>query len=172
MVQPSLRKPSPSLTRSAPTRRRSFAPICCRPWPAESWFAGQSVTAAGSDAASEWDTVATANGKVKVWYRTAVASHAAHAVAIADAINQTIWPQLTGLMREPLPDCGASCSTGGGDDRIDIYLVNVRRNYSQPFTCCNGSSGFAVIRPDTSFAYVARTHDVSDRICLSHGFAG
>lgn len=122
-----------------------------------SWFAQQ---LAGTDEVAgsqqEWDTVATANGKVKVWYRTDALSHGARAVAIARAIDQQIWPALTGLMREPLPDCGATCPTGGGDSRIDLYLTNVRRSYTQPFACCEGSSGFAVMRADASFPYIAR----------------
>jgi hypothetical protein len=122
-----------------------------------SWFSRHEATAAGATGGQpEWDTVATANGKVKVWYRTQFASHGARAVAIARAIDQKIWPSLTTWMRQPLPDCGGGCATGGGDDRIDIYLTNVRRDYTQPFTCCSGSSGFAVLRADTSFAYVAR----------------
>ena len=104
-----------------------------------------------------WDTVATANGKVKVWYRTNTPWHGARAVAIANAINSTIWPKLTTWMREPLADCGATCAEGGGDTRVDIYLANVSRNYVVPFNCCGGSAAYAVIRPDTSFAYVART---------------
>jgi hypothetical protein len=124
---------------------------------AEGSWLGQQAGAAGlASATQEWDHVATANGKVKVWYRTATASHGARAVAIARAIDQKIWPELTKWMREPLPDCGATCAAGGGDNRIDIYLTNVRRSYTQPFTCCSGSSGFAIMRADASFPYIAR----------------
>ncbi len=124
-----------------------------------SWFATQTpnlVAADQSGIAQEWDTVATANGKVKVWYRTATASHGARAVAIAAAIDSKIWPTLHEWMgREPQTDCGATCPTGGGDGRIDIYITNSARSYTQPFTCCSGSSGFAVLRADASFARVA-----------------
>ena len=120
-----------------------------------SWLAQSQVAAATSNTAV-WDTVTTANGKVKVWYHPETASHGARAVAVANAINHKIWPALVELLREPLPDCGANCSQGGGAPSIDIYLVNTARPYMQPFTCCQGSSGFAVIRPDTSFAQIAR----------------
>lgn len=132
-------------------------PYLLPPSAAGSWIAAQTARAAQNSANADWDTVGTANGKVKIWYHTAVASHAARAVAIAKAIDTTIWPQLTNWLRAPLPDCGATCAAGGGDSRIDIYITNVGRSYTQPFTCCNGSAGFAIIRPDTSFAYVART---------------
>jgi hypothetical protein len=121
---------------------------------AESWLAQQRVKAAGATA--EWDTVTTANGKVKVWYHPETASHGARAVAVAKEFDRKIWPEVVALLKEPLPDCGANCSQGGGAPSIDIYLVNTARPYMQPFTCCQGSSGFAVIRPDTSFAQIVR----------------
>lgn len=143
-------------TLSKPTQE-ALRPYLLPPSAAGSWLAQSQASAAGVDnAEQEWDTVETANGKVKVWYRTATASHGARAVAIARAIDEKIWPALTGLMREPLPDCGASCRAGGGDSRIDIYLTNVRRSYTQPFTCCDASSGFAIMRADASFPYIAR----------------
>lgn len=140
-----------------PATQAQLQPYLLPPSAPGSWFAQQEANAAGiEETHQEWDTVATANGKVKVWYRTATASHGARAIAIARAIDQKVWPALTELMREPLPDCGATCHTGGGDSRIDIYLTNVRRSYTQPFTCCDGSSGFAVMRADASFPYIAR----------------
>ncbi len=120
-----------------------------------SWLAQQQAVAAQLNDET-WETVTTANGKVKVWYHPAVASHGARAVAVANALNNKIWPALTTLLRAPLPDCGATCTTGGGDPSIDIYIVNTARPYMQPFTCCSGSSGFAIIRPDTSFAQIVR----------------
>ena len=122
-----------------------------------SWLASQAVRGATvANGQAEWDTVTTANGKVKVWYHPETASHGARAVAVANAINNKIWPQLVQLLREPLPDCGADCPLGGGAPSIDIYIVNTGRAYMQPFTCCSGSSGFAIIRPDTSFAQIVR----------------
>jgi hypothetical protein len=143
-------------TLSAATQAQ-LQPYLLPPAAPGSWFASQTAAAAGqAELAQEWDTVTTANGKVKVWYRTATASHGARAVAIAGAIDSKIWPTLKAWMgREPLEDCGAACTTGGGDGRIDIYITNTARNYTQPFTCCSGSSGFAVLRADASFARVA-----------------
>jgi hypothetical protein len=142
-------------TLSAATQE-ALRPYLLPPSAEGSWLGQQAGAAGLAGAAQEWDTVTTANGKVKIWYRTETASHGARAVAIANALDQKIWPELTGLMRAPLPDCGATCSAGGGDDRIDLYLTNVRRSYTQPFTCCSGSSGFAILRADASFPYVAR----------------
>ncbi len=122
-----------------------------------SWFATQrAMAAAQGNIQAEWDTITTANGKVKIWYHPETASHGARAVAIANAMNSKIWPELTTWLREPLPDCGAGCSVGGGDESIDIYIVNTRRAYMQPFTCCSGSSGFMLIRPDSTFGEIVR----------------
>jgi hypothetical protein len=59
-----------------------------------------------------------------VWYqRKSVLDYAA-ALRIADAIDKEIWPKLTGLMgREPLLDLGSVRPFRGGDDRLDIALV-------------------------------------------------
>ena len=135
----------------------ALRPYLLPPASAGSWFATQTANAAAQDSAQAgWDTVTTANGKVKIWYHPETASHGARAVAIANAMNNKIWPELTTWLREPLPDCGASCSVGGGGESIDIYMVNTRRAYMQPFTCCSGSSGFMLIRPDSTFGEIVR----------------
>lgn len=137
--------------------QQTLQPYLYPPSMAESWLSQQRVAAAARvENRADWDTVTTANGKVKVWYHTETASHGARAVAVANALNSTIWPKVVDLLDEPLPDCGADCPEGGASPHIDIYITNTKRPYMQPFTCCAGSSGFAVIRPDTSFAQIAR----------------
>ncbi|MCB0062747.1 MAG: hypothetical protein KDE19_11550, partial [Caldilineaceae bacterium] len=139
------------------TTQQTLQPYLFPPSMATSWLAQQQSAAATIvNSQTEWETVTTANGKVKVWYHPATASHGARAVAVAHAVNNTIWPKIVDLLKEPLPDCGANCPTGGGAPTIDIYITNTKRPYIQPFTCCTGSSGFAVIRPDTSFAQITR----------------
>ena len=75
-------------------------------------------------AAIQWGTVNGKTAKVKVWWDNGnFPQDRTKAQQIVDALDSTIWPKLTGLMKEPLPDCGASCARGGGDTRLDIYLV-------------------------------------------------
>ncbi|NLE80466.1 MAG: hypothetical protein GX610_12935, partial [Rhodococcus sp.] len=50
-----------------------------------------------------WETVVTANDKVKVWYR--YPGDDARAAAVAAELDRHVWGFLTGIMREPLPDC-------------------------------------------------------------------
>lgn len=132
-------------------------PYLLPPSVAESWLVQQQLLAAGANVGmAAWDTVTTTNGKVKIWYHPEIASHGARAVAVANEFDRKIWTKVVDLLQEPLADCGATCTTGGGDPSIDIYIVNTARPYMQPFTCCSGSSGFAIIRPDTSFAQIVR----------------
>ncbi len=126
-----------------------------------SWWAQQQAAAAHLGGETQlgsetWDTVTTANRKVKIWYHPETAGNGARAVAVANEFDRKIWPSVVDLLQEPLADCGATCHTGGGDPSIDIYIVDTARPYMQPFTCCSGSSGFAIIRPDTSFAQIVR----------------
>src|SRR5690606_4388601 len=99
-----------------------------------------------------WHTVVTANDKVKVWYR--YPGDDARATAIAAELDRHVWGSLTGLMREPLPDCGATCPEGGGDTRIDIYLVHIGRSYVQGADG-GGSSAYMVLDSDETFGTLA-----------------
>jgi hypothetical protein len=99
-----------------------------------------------------WGTVVTANDKVKVWYR--YPGDEARATAIAAELDRHVWGTLTGLMREPLPDCGAGCPTGGGDPRIDIYLVHIARSYVQGEDG-GGSSAYMVLDSNETFGTLA-----------------
>jgi hypothetical protein len=68
-----------------------------------------------------WDYQARSNSKVRVWYEYGVPDLREKAVALADAVDQDIWPKLMGLgLKEPLPDEGITCN--GGSSQIDIYL--------------------------------------------------
>lgn len=79
----------------------------------------------------DWDYVATANGKVKVWYHESNLPDAVKAQFFANEIDNVIWPRLKTLMgREPLPDDGDSWlgAAMGGDARLDIALVDIDRS--------------------------------------------
>lgn len=78
----------------------------------------------------EWASIATRNGKVKIWFQLRYGeSEAAIASAFADEIDDVIWPRLKTFMlgREPNPDWGdrfIGGSNWGGDSRLDIALVD------------------------------------------------
>ncbi|RKG69120.1 Ig-like domain-containing protein [Corallococcus sp. CA054B] len=135
----------------------TLQPFLLTPPEAGSWFALRE--AAGEERATarqvSWGTVVTANNKVKLWYHKRFAGDAVRAQRIADEIDGVIWPKLTGLLREPLPDCGAACPRGGGDERIDIYLVDTRVSLARRFSCCQGSSALVLLSRQASFSVVA-----------------
>jgi hypothetical protein len=79
----------------------------------------------------DWEFVATANGKVKVWYLGSEPLDKVKAQGFANEIDQVIWPKLKALMgREPLPDDGDGWlgNSLGGDSRLDIALVDIDRS--------------------------------------------
>ncbi|MBA2240018.1 MAG: hypothetical protein H0W09_02045, partial [Solirubrobacterales bacterium] len=69
-----------------------------------------------------WGLVRTQNRKVTVWYQGSFAAGRERARAIAAAIDQRIWPRLTGQFRAPLPDGGAGAACQGPDSSIDLVL--------------------------------------------------
>jgi hypothetical protein len=86
----------------------------------------------------QWGTIKTKVANAKVWWdQGRYPEDAAKAQLLADELDRIIWPKLTGVMnREPLPDCGAKCPRGGGDERVDIYLAypryGARHGYAMP----------------------------------------
>jgi hypothetical protein len=83
------------------------------------------------DLSFDWEFVPTANGKVKVWYDGSNGLDKVKAQGFATEIDQVIWPKLKALMgREPLPDEGDGWlgHSLGGDARLDIALVDIKRS--------------------------------------------
>jgi hypothetical protein len=152
----------------------TLKPFLLTPPEPGSWLEQQGAGRSLEAQAIEWGTVGTKNGKVKVWYQKRYAADGARAQKIADAIDSTIWPLLTeevpvGLgMREPRPDCGATCAEGGGDERLDIYLVEVNRSTTR-FYCCQGSPAYILLKRDATFADVA--HELMHAIQAAYPFA-
>lgn len=139
--------------------REALMPFLLPPNLPGSWFE-QQPAAATRAAAEDWATLTSATLPVKVWYHTGRSGDDQRASAVLAALEGTIWGRLTGLMgRAPLPDCGAACPSGGGDDRFDIYIVDssirsyVKWNPPQPPDCSNVPA-FMVLG-DTSATVVA-----------------
>ncbi len=137
----------------SPELQSRLQPYLLPPAASGSWFEQNEVPAQGARnvTALTWETVGTGNGKVKIWYHPEYGD-AARARTLAQELNNRIWPEITTVMRqEPLPDCGAACPQGGGDSRMDIYLVNTNMSYAKAFTCCAGSPGFLVLGRTATF---------------------
>jgi hypothetical protein len=142
----------------SPALQTQLQPYLLPPGDPNSWFAQNERSAEGelSAAALTWETINTANGKVKIWYHPEYGD-GGRAARIAQELNNRIWPEITTLMsRPPLPDCGPTCPGGGGDNRIDIYLVNSGMNYVKAFKCCAGSSGYLVLQRTATFGVLAQ----------------
>jgi hypothetical protein len=85
---------------------------------------GQGVCAATQEISDVWGLVKTENRKVTIWYQESYAGARTKAVQIAEAIDGTIWPKLTGLFRRPLADAGGSGPNCQGPDRsVDLVLA-------------------------------------------------
>ncbi len=90
---------------------RSLDSLWCKPW---------------KDTCSispDWYYIDSNNGLVRVWYNRAfMATDEAKAIAVAAAIDNAIYPKLTGLMgKVPLSDAGFI--NNGGNGRMDITLM-------------------------------------------------
>jgi hypothetical protein len=72
--------------------------------------------------AIQWHAVDAVGGKVRVWAQMRHAGDSLKAEQIATAVTSTIWPRLTKLFWEPLPD--GNLSNNGGGPALDIYLIH------------------------------------------------
>lgn len=74
---------------------------------------------------AKWAAVPVSGGNVKVWYDATDPSGHATALFCANALNNEIWPKLTGLgILAPLADTGTA-RYDGGDSRLDVYIVDM-----------------------------------------------
>jgi|GEM_PF-4277197 len=77
------------------------------------------------DLNSDWSSITTKNGKAKVWWNNKTSPGLqAKAQMAADALDADIWDKLTGLLWEPRSDNGSTIACGGGDDLLDVILVD------------------------------------------------
>jgi hypothetical protein len=136
--------------------RDLLMPFLRTPPEPDSWYA-QTQPAAAPQSEIEWGTVSAQHHPVKVWWETRFPGDETRAQQIASAIDSDIWTKVTAAMQKsPMPDCGASCPSGGGDEKLDIYIVGpaLNRAYTswnppdQP-TCENTPAYIAVSGSDT-----------------------
>ena len=111
------------------TTRAALLPFFIPPAYAGSWLSP--VSGAALKAAARpvfdpnWASVPVSGGHVKVWYDTRDVAGLTQALLCADAVNNRIWPMISGLgILTPLTDADVG-DYDGGDGRLDVYLVNL-----------------------------------------------
>ncbi len=103
--------------------RGTLLPYLLPPNLEDSWYAQQDPGFAPRTN-SDWASIDSLTLPVKAWYHSGTPGDGARAASVISALETTVWNSLTGVMgKSPLPDCGAGCPSGGGDDRLDIYVV-------------------------------------------------
>jgi len=108
----------------SPDAQQKVLPFLTPPNAPGSWLEQSASASPHAANTYSWISVPAVNGRVKVSYPTLYPGWSGNAQAVADALTDTIWPALIGLMGEehaPLSD--ADYPDNGGDGALDIYLV-------------------------------------------------
>jgi hypothetical protein len=102
----------------------TLAPFLKLPYEEGSWETLPTVQSAapGAAAGRRLAMSVTAANPVRVWCHSNTEGIGARASGGQNAIDGTIWPQVTGLLRRRSGH-GGSCSGGGVDTRTDIWMV-------------------------------------------------
>lgn len=135
--------------------RDLILPFLRTPPEPDSWY---SQLASPSSAAIQWNTVSSASHPVKIWWETRFPADEARAQAFAAAIDSDIWSDVTQdvMGASPIPDCGAGCPSGGGDEKLDVYLVSdvPDANYTQwnppDSPTCENTPAFITLLPSAN----------------------
>jgi hypothetical protein len=94
------------------------------------------------DVDNTWESITTSNGAVRIWFKLN-SSDGARATALAGLIDNTIWPALSGLMKNHLPKSDAEVvNCNGGDGRLDLYLTDIARSFTSPYEGCQNTPAF------------------------------
>jgi hypothetical protein len=152
------------LSTVSPETRALLAPFLIPPIYGASWFGSHTAAAnavpervlgACPGASQGWVCRDAASAGVRVWWQTRYPGDAAQAQAIANAMDSTIWPALTGLMGQPLSDAGTTYD--GGSPSVDIYLLDLARSvapdHSQPG--CKKTPAYINLQRGVSLSVVA-----------------
>jgi hypothetical protein len=88
-----------------------------------------------------WAFKENVNGNVRIWYQTAANDDGVAAI-LATTADTTIWPTYASFMAPhlPLSDAGASCD--GGSGRLDVYLTDVARSFTQGHLGCSNTPAY------------------------------
>lgn len=130
-----------------------------------------------------YQSVPSANGKVRVWWRNGMpysAQAGTTASLIAGLINDDIWPKLTGLMgKAPQSDADVDpFCRNGGDGMLDIYLSDLRLGpgtkaltVAYPGACSN-TPAFIVIDQAKGITPWGIAHELFHAIQYAYAYGG
>jgi hypothetical protein len=129
------------------------------------------ATAAAPPTVILWDKVDTANGKVRIWWDSERKS-SLEAQKLANEIDTTIWPKLTGLLGEPKPDTDHSLLQPNfteipdetDDERLDIFLTDSQRVYTAVRSSCRGNTQAAFIDLGVHRSFSSLVHELTHAI--------
>jgi hypothetical protein len=104
-----------------------------------------------------WDSTSAMHAPVRFWWLKSRPGDSAIANRYMAAIDNDIWPKLTGVMgRTPLPDGNIKCNGGNAD--MDIYITpQIVRSYSAAHfpPGCKETPSYIVMNPAVSEAILA-----------------
>jgi hypothetical protein len=162
----------------SPDTQAVLQPFLLTPPEAGSWYElRQAETQGLRTTATQWRTLNAQVANVKVWWDHGnFPQDERKAQQMVAALDSTIWPRLTGLMREPLPDCGAACARGGGDTRLDIYLVFLPNiyGYAMPFDPTTPTASYLAVRrtiADQNELFATVAHELMHAIQAAYRIA-
>jgi hypothetical protein len=125
-----------------------LAPFLRPPLAADSWLELQAPGAVSQSSATNritWHTTCQTDPNIKVWYQQRHPEDAAAARRICEEVSGAIWPRLVNLFGRPLPNDGGQ-SNNGGDEQLDLYLVNANTGAVGYIGCDNTPSYILVNR--------------------------
>lgn len=152
-------------SRLSPATQALLRPFLLPPTHPESALAQPSAGLAAAESVS-WGTVTAAKANAKIWWQTRFPADEGRARRIAAELDRHIWPKLAGQFRTPNPDCGASCPDGGGDERVDLYIVPIARSSMRPVGVGALNTGYILLERDATFGVV--THELMHLVQLAY----
>jgi hypothetical protein len=165
----------------SPTTQQLIAPFLREPNAPGSWYAERAaqhtsamrpLLSVGASPAIDWTSVDTLNNKVQVWWDGVHVQDGLDAIRIATEINDVIWPKLTKLLGEPLPDTNhifygpdaVIIPNIKDDDRLDIFLTDSARVYTAVRKECTGGVSPAFINLGVSRSFYHVVHELTHAI--------
>jgi hypothetical protein len=121
---------------------------------------------------NQWHYVDSANGLARIWWQARFPGDEAKARDFATAIDG-IWLKLAALMRrQPLSDQGETTTCRGGDNRLDISLIDLGNNgEAWPYTFDPvATPSYILINRDAGVATLA--HELMHSFQFAYDVAG
>jgi hypothetical protein len=151
--------------RLSPATQALLRPFLLPPTHPESALA-QPRTGLAAVAPVSWGAVIAEQANAKIWWQTRFPEDEGRARRIAAELDRHIWPKFAGQFRAPNPDCGAACPDGGGDERVDLYIVPIARSSMRPVGAAVMNTGYILLERDATFGVIA--HELMHLVQLAY----